>query len=537
MVSDHSQRNHVPGHTEDEDVITTETTPLLAASPSLAVPGEGPEETKPLLSSTSTSISSGPTQGHTPTPQNTGQDAKPFPKAQIFLLCYARLIEPVAFFSIFPYINQMVQENGNLAEEDMGFYSGLIESLFSLTQMLVMVLWGRAADRIGRKPVLVSSLFGVAVSTAFFGFAKTIPQMILFRCIAGVFAGSIVTIRTMISELSTRETQATAFSWFAVAGNIGILVGPLVGGSLADPVNQYPAVFKHVPFLETFPYALSSIVVAVIGLTAVVTSALFIEETLHRESNADGEMAATPRVHPNSTWDLIKAPGVGIVLYNYGHVMLLAFAYTAVVPVYWATSVDLGGLGFSPLQISLFMALTGFSQAVWLLFFFPPLQHRLGTNGLMRLCGAAYPCFMGVMPLLNAVLRRHTKGGDTAFWILAPTLLSIGTGVSMAFTGAQLALNDVSPSHETLGMLNALALTLTSGLRSFSPALFASLFAIGAGNQFLNGYLIWVILAILALGFTVSTRYLPETSEKQSQNREDSFEDDVTEDSDTTAIS
>ncbi|KAI1272273.1 major facilitator superfamily transporter [Xylaria sp. FL0933] len=518
-----SARNNAPRrneHHEDDDAITTETTPLLAASVSPIVPGGIPEETKPLISPTSSSSGSVPATANVsetePNPQ------KAFNKTQILLLCYARLIEPVAFFSIFPYINQMVQENGHLREEDMGFYSGLIESLFSLTQMVVMVLWGKAADRIGRKPVLVSSLLGVAVATAFFGFAKTIWQMILFRCVAGVFAGSIVTIRTMISENSSRQTQATAFAWFAVAGNVGILVGPLVGGALADPVHQYPRLFKHMRFFETFPYALSSLVVSVIGLTAVITSALFIEETLIRETKSDDEedSAARPRLHPHSTWDLLKAPGVGIVLYNYGHVMLLAFAYTAVVPVFWATGVDLGGLGFSPLQISLFMALTGFSQAVWLLFVFPPLQRRLGTNGVMRACGIAYPFFMAVMPLLNALLRRHERGAETAFWILAPTLLVLGVGVSMAFTGAQLALNDVSPSHETLGMLNALALTLTSGLRSFSPALFASLFAIGAGSQFFYGYLIWVVLALLALGFTISTRFLPESSEKQPVNGE-----------------
>ncbi|KAI0968599.1 major facilitator superfamily transporter [Xylaria arbuscula] len=524
-----SQETHASRRDEDDDAITTETTPLLVASSSPIVPGAVPEEAKPLLSSTSSS-----TPGQ-PTPSTTDRTTKPLPKTQILLLCYARLIEPVAFFSIFPYINKMVQENGNLAEEDMGFYSGLIESLFSLTQMLVMVLWGKAADRIGRKPILVFSLLGVAIATAFFGFAKTIWQMILFRCIAGVFAGSIVTIRTMISEHSTRHTQATAFSWFAVAGNLGILIGPLVGGALADPVHQYPGVFKNVHFLETFPYALSSTVIAVIGLTAVVTSALFLEETLVREKpssssngneeDEEGAEGATPRLHPHSTWDLLKAPGVGIVLYNYGHVMLLAFAYTAVVPVFWATSIDLGGLSFSPLQISLFMALTGLSQAIWLLIFFPPLQHRLGTNGLMRICGAAYPFFLGLMPILNAVLRLHTQPGNTAFWVLAPVFLSLGPGVSMAFTGAQLALNDVSPSHETLGMLNAVALTLTSGLRSFSPALFSSLFAVGAGSQFLGGYLIWIILVLLGLGFTVSTRFLPETGEKLSEDGEDVGDD------------
>ena len=58
--------------------------------------------------------------------------------------------------------------------------------------MLLMIPWGQAADRLGRKPVLVFSLIGVSLATALFGFSKTIWQMIVFRCLAGVFAGTIV---------------------------------------------------------------------------------------------------------------------------------------------------------------------------------------------------------------------------------------------------------------------------------------------------------------------------------------------------------
>jgi MFS family permease len=66
------------------------------------------------------------------------------------------------------------------------------ESLFSLTQMILMITWGRAADRFGRKPVLVFSLVGVAVATALFGLSRTVWQMIVLRCLAGVFAGTVV---------------------------------------------------------------------------------------------------------------------------------------------------------------------------------------------------------------------------------------------------------------------------------------------------------------------------------------------------------
>ena len=89
---------------------------------------------------------------------NEDENEKPLPVTQILLLCFARVCEPLAFFCIFPFINQMCVRNGNLQPADTGFYSGLIESLFSLTQMLVMIIWGRLSDRFGRKPVLVISL-------------------------------------------------------------------------------------------------------------------------------------------------------------------------------------------------------------------------------------------------------------------------------------------------------------------------------------------------------------------------------------------
>ncbi|KAK3941072.1 major facilitator superfamily domain-containing protein [Diplogelasinospora grovesii] len=450
-------------------------------------------------------------------------DDKPLPFGQIAVLCYARWVEPVAFFSIFPYINKMCQENGHLSDADVGFYSGLIESLFSLTQMSVMILWGRAADRYGRKPILVSSLLGVTLATSLFGLATTIWQMVLFRCLAGVFAGTIVTIRTMISEHSTQKTQARAFSWFAFTGNMGILFGPLLGGALADPAAQYPNVFTH-PFFRRYPYALPSFLVGIIGASAVVVTALFAEETLTRPDKSDTEGEAAD-AHPvrtggsttTTTLDLLRSPGVPTVLYVYSHIMLLAFSYTTIIPVFLYTPVHLGGFGFTPLQISLLMGLNGLAQAIWILLVFPPLQHRIGTNGVLRACALAYPIFFATEPFLNLLLKNDMT---TTFWVVCPAMLCLGCGVSMSFTAIQLALNDVTPSPQVLGTLNALALSITSGVRSFSPALFASLFAIGARTQWLWGYAIWVLMVIIAAGFTVVSRYMPDYEELKKQREE-----------------
>ncbi|TVY34539.1 Efflux pump [Lachnellula occidentalis] len=157
-----------------------ENTPLLAADPL-------PIYEEALVSEESNGVlkSNGGGDGEE-------EEDKPLPKLQIFLLCFARLIEPIAFFGIFPFLPKMIEETGGLEEEDIGFYSGFIESAFSFTQMLLMIQWGRASDRVGRKPVLVFSLTGVAIATAIFGLSKKIWQMVLFRCCAGVFAGTIV---------------------------------------------------------------------------------------------------------------------------------------------------------------------------------------------------------------------------------------------------------------------------------------------------------------------------------------------------------
>lgn len=496
---------HGDGQGTARDADATEQTPLLAAG-DVAPNNEAVEH-----------VRDGGNEG------NGGEgDDKPLPVWQIVLLCYARWAEPVAFFSIFPFINEMAQKNGNLADTDFGFYSGLIESLFSLTQMPVMILWGIAADRFGRKPVLVLSLAGVSFATVLFGTAKTIWEMILFRCLAGVFAGTVVTIRAMISEHSTAKTQARAFSWFGFSGNMGILFGPLIGGALADPARQYPDMFGNVKLFVDYPYLLPSLAVGAIGLSSVVATALFVEETLVKVPGGGSGESGVTKPKPRSIRELVRSPGVPIVLYTYGYIMLLAFSYTAIVPVFSFTKVHLGGIGFTSLQISLMMGLNGFAQAVWILLVFPPLHNRIGTNRILRGCAAAYPLFFALCPALNMLLRKASPASVTAFWIVAPVGLCLGSGVSMSFTAIQLALNDVSPSHATLGTLNSVALAVVSGVRSFTPALFTSLFAVGARTQLLWGYAIWVLMMALALGFTALSRYMPDYEELRRRRERES---------------
>jgi MFS family permease len=269
-----------PQHTVDTSLkanTTNETTPLLTSV-----------EPEPILQSDETAI-----QAIEANRVRDEDDNTPLPGTQIFLLCCTRVVEPIAFFSIFPYINPMIEHVGSVEQADVGFYSGLIESLFSLTQMCVMIFWGKAADRWGRKPVLVLSLFGIAIANTLFGMSQSIQQMVFARCFAGMFAGTVVTVRAMFSENSTKHTQAKAFSYFAFAGNIGIFIGQIVGkssilypaihaklykgGALERPADKYPSLFGT-QFFRDYPYALPGLVTSVIALSAAVTTLLFVNE-------------------------------------------------------------------------------------------------------------------------------------------------------------------------------------------------------------------------------------------------------------------
>ncbi|KAK8142053.1 hypothetical protein G3M48_009408 [Beauveria asiatica] len=433
------------------------------------------------------------------------------PKFQILLLCFARTMEPIAFFAIFPFIAPMVQRNGHLADSDVGFYSGLIESLFSVVQIFVLILWGRLADRIGRKPVMLITQTGMIAATMAYTMAATIPQMILFRCLAGVFSGSRLVMRTMLFEHCTPENEALAYSWFSFANNIGTTLGPLIGGVLADPVAQYPNVFKGIAFFETFPYALVGLVLTGAGVAGILTTSLFLQETL----KSDKEMASCTAGHQAgarqafSMRELLLAPKVAVTIWVYTHFMLLAFAVTAIMPVFLFTPIKIGGTGFNSSQISAFMAVQGASQAFWLILAFPMLQRRCGTKNLLKVCATAYSFFFGGIILLNTILRIGA-GSTTAWaWTVGCILAVIGPGVSMGMTSAQLAINDASPSRHVMATMNGLSMTSAGVARAIVPGVSTVIFALGVRNQILWGHLAWVLLIPLAIALRICVNYIP----------------------------
>ena len=104
-------------------------------------------------------------------------------------------------------------ESFSVPKNKVAKWAGFASAVFSLSQALTGIAWGRASDRVGRKPVILASILGVMLAGLFFGFSPTLAWAITARAFAGLCSGNVGITRTMVAEMvPQRELQPRAFS-------------------------------------------------------------------------------------------------------------------------------------------------------------------------------------------------------------------------------------------------------------------------------------------------------------------------------------
>ncbi|AAS52628.1 AEL057Cp [Eremothecium gossypii ATCC 10895] len=208
-----------------------------------------------------------------------------FPWAQISLVMFVRLSEPVAFMSLFPYMYFMVRDfDVSSNESQIAAYSGWLGSVFALCQVVSAMNWGHFAERYGRKWALILGQLGTCCSLLLLGFAGNYYQALLARSLMGLLNGNAGVVRTVVGELASQERhQALAFSTMQLLWQFGAVLGPMIGGYLSFPKGQNKIPEWYPPWLSKmvslFPYSLPNLVISVLLLGSVLTTALFLEET------------------------------------------------------------------------------------------------------------------------------------------------------------------------------------------------------------------------------------------------------------------
>lgn len=205
----------------------------------------------------------------------------PFPARQMLILAICRICEPIAFMGIFPYVYFMVKDF-HMTEDDtkISLYAGMVTSAFTFAEFSTGLLWGRLSDRIGRKPVLLTGLIGTAVSVLIFGFSRNIYVALAARAIGGFLNGNMGVLQSTIAEVVTDKAhQPRAYTIMPVVWCVGSIVGPMIGGALAKPVESYPHLFSHGTIWDSYPYLLPNLFSAFVCIVGVVNGVLFMEET------------------------------------------------------------------------------------------------------------------------------------------------------------------------------------------------------------------------------------------------------------------
>lgn len=139
---------------------------------------------------------------------------------------------------------------------------------FLLTSTVTMPLWGRLADLFGRRPTAVTGLLIFLLGSALSGLAQDMVQLIVFRMIQGLGAGSLMTIgMTIVGDLYGLEQRARRQGYLSSVWGVASLLGPLVGGALADHASWRWVFYLNIPF------GLLALVLIATGLTREVPAA------------------------------------------------------------------------------------------------------------------------------------------------------------------------------------------------------------------------------------------------------------------------
>ena len=117
---------------------------------------------------------------------------------------------------------------------------GLMLAVYALAQLLFLPAWGWTSDRIGRRPVLLVSLFGTAASFVLLAVAEDIPTVYVARALAGFFAASVGTAQAVVTDATPPSERTSGMGMIGSAFGAGMILGPVMGGLLASWDEKAP---------------------------------------------------------------------------------------------------------------------------------------------------------------------------------------------------------------------------------------------------------------------------------------------------------
>jgi DHA1 family multidrug resistance protein-like MFS transporter len=138
----------------------------------------------------------------------------------------------VSLSMLLPFLPLYVQQLGAVSRSAIVQWSGVAFGATFLGTALTAPIWGRLADRYGRKPMLVRAAIGMAIMMSLIGVAHTIGQLVVLRLVAGLIGGYASASTVMVGTQAPPERAGWALGLLSTGALAGNLTGPLIGGIL-----------------------------------------------------------------------------------------------------------------------------------------------------------------------------------------------------------------------------------------------------------------------------------------------------------------
>lgn len=184
------------------------------------------------------------------------------------------------------YIKHLGISNTALIEQ----FSGIAFGVTFIISAIFSPIWGQAADKVGRKPMLLRASLGMAIVVASMGFAKNVYVLIGLRLLQGAITGYSTACTTLIATQTDNEHAGWALGTLSTANIAGSLLGPTIGGFIEEIFG-----LKNVFFIT-----------GALLLIAFITTALFVRESFTRK---DKKVLSIKEI-----WDIVPEKSLTITM-------------------------------------------------------------------------------------------------------------------------------------------------------------------------------------------------------------------------------
>ncbi|WP_212976839.1 MFS transporter [Paenibacillus azoreducens] len=241
---------------------------------------------------------------------------------------------------------------------------GSLVAVFALSQLLISPLAGRWVDRYGRKKIIIIGLFLFGLSELVFGIGTNVWVLYLARILGGISAAFVMPSATAyVADITSLEERPKAMGYVSAAISTGFIIGPGVGGFIAEYGIRVPFFFA-----------------AVIAFVACLSSIFILKEPLSKEELA--EIAANAK-QTSFIGDLKKSLHP-LYFIAFIIVFVLAFGLSAYETVFSLFSDH--KFGFTPKDIAAIITISSIFGVVVQIFMFGKMVNKLGEKKVIQAC-------------------------------------------------------------------------------------------------------------------------------------------------------